>query len=81
VEIELRCICENDSRKLDEIKRLRAKALDWKKWPEEKPGKTDMYVTHDGDDWFRHMFLNGSWEPSQPEVKRWAKIPRPEGEK
>jgi hypothetical protein len=81
---ELRCVCENDSRKLDEIKRLRANALIWHKWPDEKPsGDNDSMkcliadkINGEG----AHLMLSIPSLWNKEKSFYWAEIPRPEGE-
>jgi hypothetical protein len=90
LETELRCICENDGRKLDEIKRLRDKAIIWHKWPGEKPaGYSGKYLVivpggmiYLGDYSIHSPRWVISTEPRRKasDIKYWAEIPRPEGE-
>jgi hypothetical protein len=89
LETELRCICENDGRKLDEIKRLRDKAIIWHKWPGEKPKKDGLYLVR--ADYFGNIeyicakfhsdvnFWTGPYI-AEKTITCWAEIPRPEGE-
>jgi hypothetical protein len=69
----------------EENERLRAKAIIWHKWPEEKPGNVGLYLINaEGD------FVSiGDYDPKYEywvadegmiNVTHWAEIPRPEGE-
>jgi hypothetical protein len=75
----------------EENERLRAKALIWHKWPEEKPGKSKWYLVEENDcrnnegrpfdDCLGMVWWTGSaWHLEGLRPKRWVEIPRPEGE-
>jgi hypothetical protein len=58
----------------EEIKRLRAKALDWKQWPGEKPAEEGRYLVKV---WNNHMYTTHYQEKDEfePDVTYWAEIP------
>jgi hypothetical protein len=66
---------------LEDIAELRAKALIWHKWPEEKPGNDDpIERIAQSDDGKIYLTKTPPSQWCKGNSFRWAEIPRPEGE-
>jgi uncharacterized Zn finger protein (UPF0148 family) len=71
---------ENSDRLINEVERLRANAIVWHKWPEEKPADYESYSLMGWDDAEELPFMTTPPRCWDEDSLLWAEIPRPEGE-
>jgi hypothetical protein len=63
----------------------RKRAIDWRKWPDKKPGKGGVYLINAKGDFVSIGDYDPKYEywvanEEMVDVTHWAEIPRPEGE-